>query len=78
MCHPNNGLESALAQHLMDQLLSGHTCPHLKLVPCQGNKRQSELFLPENQIKELWKKGRIVSSRYTAKKSAETRETTLR
>jgi len=29
------------------------TCPSLKLVPRQGNKMKSELFLPENRIKEL-------------------------
>lgn len=29
------------------------TCPDLSLVPCQGNKIKSELFLPENRIKEL-------------------------
>lgn len=32
---------------------------------CQGNKMKSELFLPENRIKELEKKGNIVSSWYT-------------
>lgn len=29
------------------------TRPDLKLIPCQGNKIKSELFLPENRIKEL-------------------------